>query len=429
MKQARRSEHAPSSRVVLTGVEHEYAVRRGNETVDFRKLIHGLPVRGRRIDPGDRHAYRTPSGLKITCDAAEAEIATPPVAVGPGVFNRLVGWTEHGFTALASLAHGALTMEGVSTHISVSMDNDVVARASGMFTRTFAPALMLLMDRVDSPGLLVRPRHGRLELGGEFVVGHNLAAAVALATGGAMVCERAAGSFLDKSLLPPPVKVDVVPSGDRYGWYVARDAFGVDVYAGGRSTRLRRELAGSTSAQRVLERAWKSARRELSDLVDPTDLRPADDAVSGALLLPTERPVATSPFVHQEDSGTPALPIEQAAVGAAMSVVETPRFTLTAVAATWDFVVFAAGTVPEVFVSVPAGRLSAFLIDAAEGAHDTWVVEFSDHASDHPTLERYDQATELALWRTLELGPGLAPPERGADGVERPHDSMSVDNY
>ena len=75
--------------------------------MDFRELIHGLPVPGRRIDPGDPHAYRTPSGIKITCDAAEAEIATPPLAIGPGVFGHLIGWTEHGFTEISSLLPSA----------------------------------------------------------------------------------------------------------------------------------------------------------------------------------------------------------------------------------------------------------------------------------------------------------------------------------
>ena len=56
-----------------------------------------------------------------------------------------------------------------------------------MFSRSFAPSLMLLMDAPSSPGLLVRPRRGRLEFGGEFVTGNQLAAAVLLAAGGAIV--------------------------------------------------------------------------------------------------------------------------------------------------------------------------------------------------------------------------------------------------
>ena len=289
------ADHPHDSRIVLAGVEHEYSVHRRGRAVDFREVIHRLPMPGRRIDPGDPHAYRTTSGVKITCDGPEAEIATPPLPLGRGVFDDLSNWTEHGNTALDALTGHGLTIEGVSTHISISVDNELAPRAAGMFARTFAPALMLLMDSSDSPGLLVRPRHGRLEFGGEFVAGPNLRAALALAVGGALACEEAARSFASKALLSPPLRVDVVRSVDRYGWYVARDAFGVDLYSAGRKGRLRRELVGSMTVQQMLDNAWKSAGKMLTGLVDETDLRPADDAVSGALLLPTEAEVGQAP--------------------------------------------------------------------------------------------------------------------------------------
>ena len=43
-----------------------------------------------------------------------------------------------------------------------------MTRYARLYTETFAAALMLLMNRDDSPGLLVRPRPGRAELCGEF---------------------------------------------------------------------------------------------------------------------------------------------------------------------------------------------------------------------------------------------------------------------
>ncbi|MGH9223423.1 MAG: hypothetical protein ACRD2W_06480 [Acidimicrobiales bacterium] len=46
----------------LVGLEHEYRLGRDGEVVDFRELIHGLAVPGRRHDPGDANAYRCTSG-------------------------------------------------------------------------------------------------------------------------------------------------------------------------------------------------------------------------------------------------------------------------------------------------------------------------------------------------------------------------------
>ncbi len=80
----------------LVGVEHEYRVSQFGRQVDFRRLIHELPLEGRRIDPGDVHAYRMGSGTKITCDGLEAEIATPPVDLSPGFVAELLAWTGMG---------------------------------------------------------------------------------------------------------------------------------------------------------------------------------------------------------------------------------------------------------------------------------------------------------------------------------------------
>jgi len=58
------------------GLEHEYSLSVAGEPLDFRELIHGLAIPGRRLDPGDLNAYRCPSGLVITCDATDAEVVS-----------------------------------------------------------------------------------------------------------------------------------------------------------------------------------------------------------------------------------------------------------------------------------------------------------------------------------------------------------------
>src|SRR5262245_42635369 len=87
----------------LLGLEHEYRLLAGAEPIDFRSLIHGLGVPGQRLDPGDTNAYRLPSGLALTCDDAEAEVATPPLALQPGFAAAIDAWGHAGRRQLAAL--------------------------------------------------------------------------------------------------------------------------------------------------------------------------------------------------------------------------------------------------------------------------------------------------------------------------------------
>ena len=80
----------------LIGLEHEYRLIKDGAALDFRGLIHELRVPGRRLDPGDANAYRLPSGLALTCDDAEAEIASPPLATSPGFTAAIAGWATAG---------------------------------------------------------------------------------------------------------------------------------------------------------------------------------------------------------------------------------------------------------------------------------------------------------------------------------------------
>jgi hypothetical protein len=395
------------------GIEHEYRVlRRDGRQVEFRDLIHGLPIAGKRIDPGDTEAYRTESGYKITCDGSEAEIATPPLELSPSYAQQAAAWTGHAGQELAALLADRAVLEGGSTHISVSSDNTLVSRAAGMFSRTFAPALMLLMDAKSSPGLLVRPRHGRLEFGGEFVTGDHLSAALALAAGGAIVCERAAASFRAKAMLPPPIRVKVVRAVDRYGWYVGRDAFGLDLYERGRESLLHREILGTITAQECLEQSWASARAAIVDSVAASDLSAADDIVAGCALLPLESELDTSPPATDDRP-------EPGPLGQAMLDIAMPRFTLSASVTTWDFTVFSAtNETGSVHVSVPTPLLNDFLTEVSGGIHDTMLAPIARAEPTGRVLRSYKDAMSFAAWDEVEFTSRLAPPERGPDGME-----------
>jgi hypothetical protein len=270
----------------MCGVEHEYEVRAGGHAVDFRQLVDGLGL-GRRLDPGDPHAHRGAWGGAITADKHEAEVVTPPVPLSPAAADAVHHWTVRGRRFLEDRLPPGHTLRGYSTHISVTVGDTTVQRTAGLFVRHLAPALMLLLDRRCSPGLLVRPRPGRLELCGEYAAGRTLRHAVAVAVAGVGLCEEAARSRRARRLLPVPLQVRTEPARERFGTYVDRTAFGPDLYADGRHARLR-SRTGALSAGEHLAAVVDVLHARLTDLVAPDDLAALHDVVQGRSPLPVE---------------------------------------------------------------------------------------------------------------------------------------------
>jgi hypothetical protein len=267
----------------LVGLEHEFRLVDGSAPVDFRRLLHTLPIEGVRADPSDPNAYRCPWGGAITCDGAEAEIAIPPVEVTSGFVHRALEYGERGESSLRDLVPG-LHLDGYSSHVSVSFAEPHDRVAARHYSETFAPAMMLLMDRASSPGLLVRPRPGRLELCGEHVRGVAARAAIAFAVGSVRALARA-----DRGTLAAlRVRADLVPAVERYGIYVDRRAFGPDLYGEGRGALLRTHAGNQRLAQQQLELAWDLARESLASDVGIYDLEMADRMVHGDIALPCE---------------------------------------------------------------------------------------------------------------------------------------------
>jgi hypothetical protein len=284
-RRARKAAHPPRTGT-LVGLEHEFRLVDGTAPVDFRRLIHTLPIEGVRADPSDPNAYRCPWGGAITCDGPEAEIAIPPVEVTSGFVHRALGYGERGEALLRELVP-SLHVEGYSSHISVSFAGRNDRIAARRYSETFAPALMLLMDRASSPGLLVRPRPGRLELCGEHVGGNAARAAVAFAVGSVRALTRANRG----ALAALRVRVDLVPAVERYGIYVDRRAFGPDLYDQGRRALLQTHAGNQRLAQQQLELAWTLARESLASDVGTCDLEMADRMVHGEVALPCEAPI------------------------------------------------------------------------------------------------------------------------------------------
>lgn len=340
----------------LAGIEREWRVLDGTAVVDFRTVVDELPLDGRRLDPDDPHAHRCSWGGVVTADGKEAEVATPPRAAGPGVTWQLERLAATGLQQLRAACPGEWQLEGYSSHLNIGVDDRRVARTAERFARHLAQAQMLLLDRAGSPGLLVRPRRGRLELGGEYATGGQLRGALAFAIAGAVACERRAGPWRQ---VPAPSFTPQRAVG-RFGWYVDRRATGTDLYTGGRSARLATDR-GDVSAQSYLHSAWSALRDTAATLLDGSELALVDALVDGDLPLPLEAPEA-DPAPPVVTTGTPDPVLDD---------VERPGLVIRPVVARWDTCAFAADDGRVVtYVVVPAAGAAEFLADCAAGRYD-----------------------------------------------------------
>ncbi len=269
----------------IVGIEHEYRVVLDGEPVDFRQLIGELDLRPVGRDPSDPNARHLANGLMVTADGREAEVVTPPITIEPGCSWHASRWTSLGHATLCTTLDPRAALQGYSTHINVSIDADPM-RVAWLFARHFALAAMLLIDQSESPGLLVRPRPARLEIGGEYTVGPQLRAALVFNLAAGHAC-AAAVSARSSSELPAPVDGECTAAVERPGWYVDRRAYGADLYGDGRDTTVWVDGV-PTRAGDVLVHAWTQVRDHACRLVGPDEVALVDDIVEGRQPIPLE---------------------------------------------------------------------------------------------------------------------------------------------
>ncbi len=392
----------------LIGLEHEFRVLRGAEPVDFRELIHTLPIDGLRLDPGDRNAYRCRSGLSITADGAEAEFATPPIAVRPGFAHELSRWAERGRAEIERSLPPGVVLEGFSTHLSITMDDAINERVCNLFAETFSAGLALLVEGPQSQGIYVRPRPGRIELCGEFVRGERLEAAAAFAVGAVLACWQAVVRHAGP--LPPRLRVNTLPGIERYGIRVRREAYGVDLYAAGRRAALELAEGGGMPAQDHFEAEWRSARSAL----DMRGSRRERALVSG--FVSGRRRLAIEGGGSQVDvPGEPRrAPVD--AFGAAVRVLERPGYTVTPRALTWEMAVLRIEGARTVYAAIPRKALAAFEDRLAKGSSTRCC---SGHSRGRPRERCCSPGTRWSSRHSStrsETRSGVVAPERGPAG-------------
>ena len=340
----------------VVGIEREYRVTQHGRFVDFRGLLPHLNLPGGGLDPGDPNAHHLPSGVLLTADGPEAEVATPPVPLAPGSSATASAWIELGEDLLVGALPPGTGIEGYSTHLNIAVRGDVVAIAA-LFARRFALGMMLLLDRRDSPGLLVRPRPGRLELGGDFVAGHQLRAALTFAVAAARSCEVTVSGGVDH--LPPEIAATMRTVTDRPGWFVPRTAFGPDLYDGGRDTVVR--VQGRTTRARLhLATTWDASRGAAVEVSTAEERAAVDAIVEGASPIPLES-------LTDADAAADAAPLRSPF--AQLHDRRRAGTSVTVAAMSWAAVAFEVVTADaSVHVVVPRRWLAAFLRAADDGS-------------------------------------------------------------
>jgi len=413
----------------LVGLEHEFRVVRGGERVPFESLIESLDLGRRYLDPTDANARRLPSGVAITCDEAEAELALPPVSVVPGFARRLATAARRERAALQDRLSDDVRLVGVSTHLSVSVSAgpDVTDALAQLYGLTFAPAMMLLLDRRESGGIYVRPRPGRLELCGEFAQGERLEAAAAFAVGSVHACLAVVEGRVPASSIPPMLRLPLDAGiASRFGYTVWRSATGDDLYRHGRAAMLPTAAGATTTAQAQLEAATGAVFAALRS-VGVDDLRPLERFVHGdfPLPLPTARGEGHSVLpVDVDTSAGPAPggePSSENPYGRVAVAIRRPGYEMAPVMLTWPLVVLVAAALPQprrAFLCVPRADLATFVAALDRGSLDEIVRRYLRERPGRSKLELRAQAAQLGIYDRLGRRRELLPAEpTGPSGV------------
>ncbi len=403
------------------GIEHEFRVELAGRPVDFRRILHDLGIAGARIDPGDRNAYRLPSGAAITADGREAEIAIAPVGLGPGFGTIVAARVRAARAELAAALGPDATLRGYSTHISISVPDCRVQQLARSYAERFAPALTMLVDGPTSPGLLVRPRPGRLELGGEFVDGNRLQAAATFALGSVLALLDAEGRPFGRRRLPPRLDLAIEPARERFGWFVGRRAGQPDVHQMGRSTELTTRSGQRTTGQLHLDATWEISRATLVGRISNEDLARVDAIVAGEARLGVELTPAASITIIDGPS-TPVEPDDPSPFGAIFRPRARPGMTIRPEILSWDFVVLRvteslAGRPGRSAIACLPRRLLGSVIDALDrGDLDSILAAYLALNADVRLLASNGQTEVPGLYRGVVAGARLLRSEHGPLG-------------
>ncbi len=387
----------PPGTGVRVGVEHELRVWAGAVQLDFRRVLPRIAGNLRALHPGDPRARRLPSGVVLTADGREAELASPPVRWGAAAPRAVEALLALERSALAERVAGLVGVDGAdrlsgfSTHVNVTVPDDRVVDVGQRFVRHAGLATVLVAEPASSSGLLVRPRRGRLEVCGEYAEGEHLVAWLTFT--GSVVAALLADDPPPR--LPPPV---VVPSREKFGWFLPVEGRYADL------------VQGRGPARELLAAAWSWARPWcLRDGVDPT---PVDRLVAGAPLRLQLRTPAP-------DACTTGVPVD---VPTHSSPETGPRqrpggVDVETLWLTWGHVVWVfSDGLRHVHAVVPVEDEEDFLARLDGGRYDEVVRREMDRRIGRRRLLVHADVGRHLWWHEVRPG-ALVPAERGPDGA------------
>ncbi len=351
----------------------------------------------------------------LTSDGQEAEIALPATAIAPGFARSVSFAADSERSALLRRLDSPHTLQGYSTHLSITTPQVIGEQVATAFASRFAAPMMMLLDRPTSPGLLVRPRPRRTEIGGEYATGRQLMSALIFAVAAVRACIAMVTE--SRELTSPVVQANVVAATDRFGWYVDRTAFGDDLYRAGRRTLLRTEDSRTIAAQEVLECAWDCVRPFIACSADPAELSGVDRIVSGQAALSIDESGhelveagADSTDIHAsrscEDDVNPQLrPRRRPAA----------KLELAPVMVTWESVIFlliGKRRRRRAFAAVPRRLLPRFVELLEAGELDGILGNYLQHARGDRVLSSHEQSLSPGLFDRVTSRGALLPSER-----------------
>ncbi len=259
----------PSRAPTLLGVEQEFDLLRGESYIDFRGLFPTIIARTRSVPFRNcDSAAIVDAGYMLACDGREAEFATTPInSARDGCLSLAREASRCRAHMLGLLAKaGVREVRGYSTHLNVGVPIGREWELAAAFSTSIAPALVLLMEARQSPGLLIRPRRGRLEIGSEYIDDEGQLAAALVFLAGAVE------AYLRNELLWkqfPRVRLKKWEHANiRPGIYLPHEAYGESMHELGRAARLELESGQKVTAGEIFESCAELALRALHGRVN-----------------------------------------------------------------------------------------------------------------------------------------------------------------
>jgi hypothetical protein len=431
-------------------LRQDYAVAKAGRPLPFASLIHTLNLGVRNLQPDDPEAYPLASEAVLTVSGMDAEIILPPILLAPGFAAAVTQAADAERLALARRLGPEHSVAGVSTRFGLPAPTPAVDRMATEFISRFAAPLMLLLDQDDSPGLLVRPHPGLIELSTAYATGSQLAAALIFAAAAVRRCvamthdrgvigaahhsESDGGADEYGSIMVPPLQSEVVPSSAGSGWFVTPTAFGHDLHAAGRHVALRTLDSMPLSGQEVLQKAWTHVRPMAADCTTPAELELVDSLVAGDLPLPLEGAIDESRMTWANVAitldGRSAVRGMRAGGEARHGDWRRPRrseaakLELAPVMVTWDTVVYIVvddARRKRAFAVVPRRLLGTWLRLLAGGELDGPLSRYLHFSRGDRVLSTYAQTLTPGLYDSIPSRRALLLRERyGPEPVEFP---------